>query len=582
MALDGIVIANIVHELRGTILNGRINRISQPENDELILTIKGDSDRYRLLLSAGAGLPLVYLTDETKTNPITAPNFCMLLRKHLNNSKIVDIYQPNMERIVNFKIEHFNELGDLCNKYLIIELMGKHSNIIFCDEDMLIIDAIKRVNKFVSSVREVLPGKKYFVVDNFNKANPFDLDFDSFKNIITNKSQTIEKALYRGITGISPLVANEVCYRASIDSADSTKSLTDEAILHLHRNFTALIDGVKEGNFSPNIIKKDGMAVEFSSINLSSYNNHDYLIESYSSPSTMLEDYYASKSNYNRIRQKSANLRKIVNNHHERSQKKYDLQVKQLKDTDKRDKFKLYGELITAYGHSVEEGTKELKAHNYYNDEEILIPLDSTLSPIENANRYYKRYNKLKRTYESLSSLVKETAEDLSHLESIQTALDIATDEEDLNDIREELVAQGYLRKKASKGKKQNRKKKSKPLHYISSDGFHIYVGKNNYQNDYLTFKYANGDDWWFHAKQIPGSHVIVKTDGKDLPDKTKEEAASLAAHYSKASKDQYVEVDYTPRKHLKKVKGGKPGFVIYQTYKSMVATTNISGIQQV
>lgn len=580
MALDGIVIANIVHELRGTILNGRINKIAQPENDELILTIKGQSDRYRLLLSAGAGLPLIYLTDETKANPITAPNFCMLLRKHLNNSKIVDIYQPKMERIVNFKIEHFDELGDLCYKYLIIELMGKHSNIIFCDEDMVIIDSIKRVNQFVSSIREVLPGKKYFVVDNFDKANPFDLDFDNFKNIITNKSQTIEKALYRGITGISPLVANEVCYRASIDSGDSTESLTDGAILHLYRNFAALIDDVKEGNFSPNIIKKDGISVEFSSIKLSSYNN-DYLIEPYTSPSTMLEDYYASKSNHNRIRQKSSNLRKIVNNHFERTQKKYDLQLKQLKDTDKRDKFKLYGELITTYSYGLEAGAKELKAHNYYTDEEIIIPLDPTLSPIDNAKDYYKRYNKLKRTNEALTSLIKETASDLAHLESIQTALDIATDEEDLNDIREELVAQGYLRKKASKGKNKKRKQKSKPLHYISSDGFHMYVGKNNYQNDYLTFKHANGDDWWFHAKQIPGSHVIVKTEGKDLPDKTKEEAASLAAHYSKASKDQNVEVDYTQRKHVKKVKGGKPGFVIYHIYKSIVATTNISGIQQ-
>ncbi len=580
MALDGIVIANIVDELRENLLDGRINKIAQPEKDELILTISGQSrNRYKLLLSSGAGLPLIYLTDKTKTNPMTAPNFCMLLRKHLNNAKIIDINQPELERIVNFKIEHFNELGDLCIKYLIIELMGKHSNIIFCDEDMVIIDSIKRVNQFVSSVREVLPGKDYFIAKTLVKYNPLELDFDTFKDKILSKTQTIERALYTGITGISPLISNEICHRASIDSGDSTETLSDDESLHLYRIFQSLMDDVKNGRFSPNIIKKDSKPVEFSSVTLTSY--QDYELKTYSSPSVMMEEYYATRSMHNRIHQKSANLRRIVNNQYDRNRRKYDLQCKQLKDTDKRDKFKVYGELITTYGYGLEPGAKNLKAHNYYEDKEITIPLDPTMTPIDNAKRYFKRYNKLKRTNEALNILTKETADDLSHLESIQTALDLATDEEDLNDIRQELAEYGYVRKKTSNRKKKASNKKSKPLHYISSDSFHMYVGKNNYQNDSLTFKFADGDDWWFHAKQIPGSHVIVKTQGKDLPDKTKEEAASLAAHYSKASKDQNVEVDYTNRKHLKKPKAGKPGFVVYNTYSSIVAGTDISGIKQ-
>lgn len=586
MAFDGVVIANLVNELRVHLLGGRINKIAQPEKDELLLTIKGQArEPYKLLLSAGAGLPLVYLTQSNKPSPITAPNFCMLLRKHLNNAKIIDIYQPGLERIINFKLEHLDEMGDLKIKYLIVELMGKHSNIIFCDDDMTIIDSIKRINQFVSSVREVLPGRKYFIPETIAKLNPLELCYESFRDQILQKAMPVGKALYNGLTGISPLLANELCCRASIDSDDSTASLSEAAGLHLFRVLERMMEDVQAASFSPNIVLEDGRPVEFSSIMLSSYENYEK--QYFDSISELLESFYAAKNAAARIKQKSLELRKIVANALERAAKKYDLQQKQLMDTEKRDKYRIYGELITAYGYGLDAGAKVLNAVNYYTNEEISIHLDPTLTAMENAKIYFEKYNKLKRTYDALTVQLKETGEELAHLESIKNALEIATDESDLAAVKNELIEYGYIKRKSSDGKKADKGAKgsggrSKPLHYISSDGFHIYVGKNNYQNDELTFNLADGGDWWFHAKKAAGSHVIVKTEGKELPDSTFEEAARLAAYYSSERDADKVEVDYTLRKNIKKPAGAKPGFVIYHTNYSMMVSTDISGIVEI
>ncbi|NLK99751.1 MAG: fibronectin/fibrinogen-binding protein [Clostridiales bacterium] len=587
MALDGIVVANIVDELNNSLLEGRINKIAQPEKDELLITIKGqDRKAYKLLLSAGASMPLVYLTESTKPSPITAPNFCMLLRKHLNNGRILEITQPGLERVVFIKLEHMDELGDLRIKYLIIELMGKHSNIIFCDDTMTIIDSIKRVNQFMSSVREVLPGRQYFIPKTINKHDPLTIDYSSFKDNILSKTMSIGKAIYSGLTGISPLMANEICYRSSLDSSASTSTLNEDTALHLYRNFERLMQLVKDKDFSPNIVIGERGPIEFSSIPLSCYSG--YNINSFSSASSMLETYYAKKNASSRMHQKSADLRKLVSNALERSSKKYDLQLKQLKDTEKRDKYKVYGELITAFGYGLEQGAKELIAENYYdNNKEIKIPLDPQITPMENAKRYFDKYNKQKRTYEALTSLIKETKDEIEHLESIRTSLEIATDEHDLNELKNELMEYGYIKKKFNlkKGKVKARNvkgTKSKPFHYISSDGYHIYVGKNNYQNDELTFKLADGNDWWFHAKGLPGSHVIVKSAGDELSDSTFEEAARLAAYYSGAKGTDKVEIDYTQRKNIKKPNGKAPGFVIYNTNYSMVVDMDIRDIKQV
>ncbi len=574
MALDGIVISNIVEELNQTILNGRISKIAQPELDELLLTIKNNKTQYKLLLSAGASLPLIYLTQESKVNPMTAPNFCMLLRKHLNGGKIISITQPNLERIIHFEIEHLNDMGDLCQKFLTIELMGKHSNIIFRD-DNLIIDSIKHVSSQMSSVREVLPGRSYFIPDTQEKFNPLILKEDTFYDKILSKPMPLSQAIYKSLTGISPIIAEEICYETNLDSAVPANTLSEVERVHLYHAFQNFIDKIKKKEYSPIIFYKEREPIEFSSLPLTIY--QEFSSKTYSSISQVLETYYASKNTLTRIRQKSSDLRKIVQTALERNRKKYDLQLKQLKDTEKRDNYKLYGELLYTYGYNIKEGAKELEAFNYYDNNTLIkIPLDPDFSAQENAKRYFDKYGKLKRTYEALSEYSKETKEEITHLESIATALDIALLEEDLQEIKEELIEYGYIRRKYT-AKKQ--KITSKPFHYLSSDGFHIYVGKNNFQNEDITFQLATGNDWWFHAKGIPGSHVIVKTQGKDLPDKTFEEAARLAAFYSKGRGNEKVEIDYTEKKNIKKVAGAKPGFVIYHTNYSMLVSPDIQNI---
>lgn len=572
MAFDGIVIANLVKDLNQYIKNGRISKIAQPETDELLLTIKGDEGTVRLLLSASASLPLLYLTEKNKPSPLTAPNFCMLLRKHIANGRITAVTQPDFERIVNIEIEHRNDLGDLCKKTLIVEIMGKHSNLIFCDESGKIIDSIKHISGNVSSVREVLPGRTYFIPQTQDKISPLFANQEYFFNRVLTKPSSAAKAIYGSYNGISPLIASEICHRASIDGDLPAAGLSEDEKLHLFRQFTYFMEEIQEGSFSPNIVLRGKEPVEFSSVHLSQYG--DYTEQSYDSISAVLENYYSQRSSYTRIRQKSSDLRRIVQTALERSRKKYDLQKKQLKDTEKREKYKVYGELIHTYGYGLPEGAKTLEAVNYYTNEPIQIPLDPTLTAAANAEKYFERYNKQKRTFEALSQLIVETEEETLHLESISTALDIAVSEDDLTQIKEELIQYGYIKKR---GNAKKEKTKSKPFHYISTDGYHMYVGKNNFQNDELTFKLASGGDWWFHAKNIPGSHVIVKSEGETLPDRVFEEAGRLAAHYSKSRGNEKVEIDYLQRKNVKKPGGSKPGFVVYYTNYSLTIDSDIS-----
>jgi len=587
MAFDGITIANLAKELNDLLAGGRIQKVAQPEKDELILTIK-QYDIYKLFLSADASLPLVYLTENTKPSPLTAPNFCMLLRKHFNSARIVSITQPGLERSLDFKIEHLDELGDLTVKHLIIEIMGKHSNIILCDENYVIVDSIKHISGFVSSVREVLPGRSYFLPQTVEKANPLTLTLEELKQFVLEKPMPLSKALYTGLTGISPVMAEELCHRAGLPSDQSANTLSEDFGLHLYKILERFTASIKEGSFSPCIVFKDNAPVEFSAVPLSCYKEHpaeNQEIKQYDSISTVLEDYYAKKNQITRIRQKSADLRRIVNTAIEREAKKYDLQLKQLKDTEKRENYKVYGELITAYGYGVEPGSKSMQALNYYTNEEITIPLDETLSPMENAKKYFEKYNKLKRTHEALSVFIKETKEALDYMESVRLSLDLSLTEDDLNAIKEELIESGYLRRhidKNTKKKPQKVKLKHTPFHYLSSDGYHLYVGKNNLQNDELTFQFATGADWWFHAKGIPGSHVILKSQGMDaeIPDRAYEEAAALAAYYSKGRDNDKVEIDYVEKKQVKKPAGGKPGFVVYYTNYSMMATPDISALK--
>lgn len=578
MAFDGITIANIVTELNQTIIGGKINKIAQPENDELIITIKNQRKQYRLFLSASASLPLIYLTETNKPSPLTAPNFCMLLRKHIGSGKIIAIEQPGMERIIRFTIEHLNELGDLCTKYLIVEIMGKHSNIIFCNEEDQIIDSIKHVSAHMSSVREVLPGRPYFIPETQSKLNPFVLTEEIFQEKIFPRPVNVAKAIYTSITGISPLMAEEVCYRAGIDGGIPTDGLEDVERVHLAHTFLRMVDDIRDGHFEPNIVYKGKEPVEFACFPLSQY--QDYRAVFYPSIFPVLETYYAEKNIVTKMRQKTVDLRKIVQNALERNVKKYQLQQKQLKDTEKKEKYRVWGELLNTYGYEVEPGAKSMEALNYYTNEMIQIPLDETMTPQENAKKYFDKYSKLKRTKEALDTLLQETGDEIKHLESIAASLDIASSEEDLVQIKEEMMEYGYVKRKNTGGKKV--KVTSRPYHYISSDGYDIYVGKNNFQNDELSFKFASGNDWWFHAKGQPGSHVIVKSKNEELPDRTFEEAGKLAAYYSKGRQAPKVEIDYTQKKNLRKPTGGKPGFVVYYTNYSLLIEPDITGLQQI
>lgn len=576
MAFDGVTISALVAEFNDKLLNGRLCKIAQTESDELLLTIKNDKNQYRLLISANASLPLIYLTDKNKPAPLTAPNFCMLLRKHINNGRIISITQPGLERIVDFEIQHLDELGDIKTKHLIIELMGKHSNIIFVNEGT-ILDSIKHVNSIMSSVRQVLPGKEYFIPHTSEKLNPLDVEKEVFFKTVFSKPMPLSKAIYTSFTGISPTIAENICYEGKFDSSMPANVLEhgDQNIVWIY--FYQLINKVKNCDFIPTIYEKNGKPEEYGVTILSTYS--DCTTTSFESISTLLETYYSKKNLYTRMRQKSVDLRKIVTNALERDNKKYNIQLKQLKDTEKKDKFKEYGDLLTTYGYSIKEGSKEFETVNYYNGKTVKITLDPTISPIENAKKYFNKYSKLKRTSEALETIIVETKNSIDYLESINVAIDMATTEDDLKAINEELVQTGFIKKKHTNKKPKNN---SKPLHFISSDGFDMYVGKNNIQNEHLTFKVATGNDWWFHSKSFPGSHVIVKCNNQELPDNTFEEAARLAAFYSKGSNQDKVEIDYIQKKHIKKVAGAMPGFVIYHTNYSMIAEPNIDNIKEI
>lgn len=593
MAFDGLTIANIAYELNRELTGARLYKIAQPEADELLLTLKTTDGQKRLLISADASLPLVYLTADNKPSPMTAPNFCMLLRKHLQNGRITGISQPGLERILHIDVEHLDEMGDLCRKTLVIEIMGKHSNVIFVNGDGTILDSIKHVSAAVSSVREVLPGKPYFVANTQDKLDLFAMTEEEFRDRLASKPLPAYKALYGSVTGISPILAQELCHRAGVDGDRPTAAMDDAAYAKLFQVMTVLKAIIENGSFSPCVAYDGKHPAEYAAIPLTIYGAREdgnqapssqtvpgegYRVESFPSMSALLEYYYAEKNAQTRIHQRSADLRRVVQTILERNVKKYDLQLQQIKDTEKRETYRIYGELLNTYGYNAAPGAKSLEALNYYTNETIQIPLDPMLTAKENAQKYFDRYGKMKRTYEALTTLTEEVKAEIDHLESIATSLEIAQKEEDLTQIKEELIESGYIHRK---GPAKKVKVTSKPFHYVSSDGFDIYVGKNNFQNDQLTFQFATGNDWWFHAKKIPGSHVIVKTEGKELPDRTFEEAARLAAYYSKGREQDKVEIDYVQKKHVKKPSGAKPGFVVYYTNFSMAVPSDVSGLRQ-
>jgi predicted ribosome quality control (RQC) complex YloA/Tae2 family protein len=585
MAFDGITTAALCSELNKRLSGGRISKVAQPESDELQITVNTPEGNLKLLLSADASLPLVYITENSKKSPLNAPNFCMVLRKRLQGGRIISVSQPGLERAIRIDAEHLDEMGDVKRVSLVTEIMGKHSNIILTEDDNgceRIIDSIKHVSLAVSSVREVLPGREYFIPNTMEKADLLASSAEDIKKILASYPGPVFKGIYTSFTGLSPLAAHEMAFDAGVDGDAPTASLSDEEMGKLVSALVSMKERILAGDFSPCIAYTGGKPQEYAAFPLDMYRGPEDSVTPIDSMSTVLEKYYSEKQSLVRMNQKSSDLKRLVKTLIERDSHTLDEQTRQLQKTEDRDKYRIWGELLNAFGYSAEPGAKEITVDNYYTNEKETIPLDPTLSAQEIAVRYFDRYTKLKRTAEALAVQTENVKERIGHLESILASIGIAESEEDLAWIRRELSDAGYVKEHVQKGKPV--KLKGEPYHYISSDGYDIYVGRNNIQNDQLTFKFAVGADWWFHAKKIPGSHVVlkVKEPGEELPDRAFEEAAALAAYYSAGREQSKVDIDYVLKKEVKKPSGAKPGFVVYYTNYSMTISPDISALKEV
>ena len=582
MAFDGITVSAIKAEIEDKILGGRIDKVYQPEKDEIILGIRSMGQAYKLLLTSNASNPKFHFTQTNPSNPMTPPLFCMVMRKHLQSGKIIKIEQPDFDRILNIYVESLNELGDYSVKKLVLEIMGRHSNIILSDENNTILDCIKHIGHDTSSVREVLPGREYTLPPSQGKINTLELDNNNFNEVLENNpSFEIQSVIYKNYTGISPIAASEICYRANVNGSTPVEALTDIQKEIVFNKFAELVEDIKANRFYPeSITNEKGKTIDFSPIEMTQFNGLE--IKKYTSISELIESFYANRDFAYRIGQKTQDLRKLITQNIERCIRKKDIQMQTLRSIKNRDELRLKGELLTANIYSIKKGMTTVELPNYYseNQELVAIELDSNKTPSENAQKYYKAYNKAKRTFEALKDQIKSNDEELAYLESVLTSVNNCTDEQDVKEIRRELREEGYVKK--VKNQKDKSKKHSVPLHFISQDGFDIYVGKNNIQNDELTLKFARPRDIWMHTKNIPGSHVIIVANGQTIPDTTLNEGAMLSAFYSKAKNSSKVPVDYTEKKNVKKPNGSKPGFVIYETNKTAYITTSEEEIKKI
>ena len=573
MPFDGITINCLVNELNNKLSGGRVDKIHQPERSEIVMHIRSLGGNYKLLLCANPSFPRVHITSTTKENPASPPMFCMLLRKHLANGKIVGFEQVGFERIIKMNIESTDELGFKGIKTLVIEIMGKHSNIILTDTNGKILDSIYHVDLTVSSVRQVLPGLIYELPPSQGKSNPLVAQEDDVKAVLDDREIELKNMIMNAYSGISPIVAAEIVYR-STGSSDTKGCDVNEAVRErTARSFIYMLQKIKNNEFSPTVLTnaQSGKMMDFTSIDISLYETLA-TSEKYDTMSEALDGFYSKKASKEAMAQKSYDLLKFVNNNIDRCRKKLQIQNETLMKVTKRDKYKMYGDLITANIYRIVQGMESIEVENYYSEnlEKIHVPLQKDLTPSQNAQKYYKRYNKDK-TAESETIKQKEINEqEIDYLESVQAAIINAENVTELNQIRDELTEQRYLRGK-DRIKKNKKAPLPTPMHFISSDGYDIYVGKNNLQNDYVTLKLSRSTDLWFHTKLIHGSHVLVKTsDAETVPDNTYIEAATLAAYYSKARGGQNVPVDYTEVKNVKKPSGAKPGMVIYVNYNTI------------
>ena len=586
MPLDGIVVNCLTHEFNQNILNGKIDKIYQPEKDELIIQIRSQHQNYRLLLSASSNNPRADFTALNKANPVSPPMFCMLLRKHLTGGKIVEIVQPDFERIIRFSIEAYNDLGDLTTKYLIIEIMGRHSNIILMDSEYKIIDSIKHVDISISSVRQVLPGLTYKMPPSQEKRNPLNCPEEKIFFLLKNEGEgkKIAKCIVDRFTGISPLIGREICYRALQNTDYYMGELDDTQIQNVAKEMVKLFNKIKSKQFTAILLydNQSKKAMDFSAVDIRQYNH--ITLQPNPSISNVLESFYTIRDLQERLKQKSSELLKTIHNNLERCKTKLAIQKDKLNEVANREQYKIYGNLITANIYKIQQGMRSVEVENFYEEDfpKVSIPLKPDLPPSRNAQRYFDKYTKYKNAAKIVKEQMEKNLHEIEYLESIHDSIMRATNEQDLNEIREELIEQGYLKRK---NKKKNQKQSaipSKPMHFISSDGFHIFVGKNNKQNDELTLKFARNQDIWLHTKTIPGSHTIIRVGNKEnVPDSTLMEAAMLATYFSKGRFSSNVAIDYTTIKNVKKPSGAKPGMVIYENYKTLYVTPKEDLVQK-
>jgi predicted ribosome quality control (RQC) complex YloA/Tae2 family protein len=532
-------------------------------------------------MTATSSSPRLHITGLSRKNPQEPPMFCMLLRKHLTSAHVLDVKQINFDRILEITFECKDELDTTVNKSLIIEIMGKHSNIIFMNTDTkVVIDSIKRVAENMSSVRQIYPGIKYVIPPEQDKLNPLEITEEVFLHTIekSNDGLVIYNFFYKSFMGLSPFISKEICFLASLNESTYIGELDDECKIKLWTAFNHIMEKIKANDFCFNIyLDENSEQTGFYCLDV------QYLKTSiktqYDNPGNLLDEYYYEQDNKNKINQRVASLIKSMNTKIERDRKKVEKQRNELLNAEDRDKYKIYGDLILANLYKVPENHK-LTVINYYDPEqrEITIPLDPRMNLSQNSQKFFKKYNKLKKAVEELQKLIEVSLNEIQYLENILYSIEACETTDDLDEIYNELISEGIMKKK-SKVKKE---KEFKPefMTFISSGNHEILVGKNNLQNDMLTFKVGKKDDYWFHAKSIPGSHVIIRTNGDELTDDEYVEAARIAAYYSKGKNSSSVEIDYTKKSNLKKLPNAKPGFVIYDTNYSMMVAPSIAGIK--
>ncbi|MGE7903749.1 Rqc2 family fibronectin-binding protein [Peribacillus sp. NPDC094092] len=558
MSFDGLFTKAMTEEIASLLKGGRINKVHQPYKNEVILVVRAGGKNHKLLLSAHPSYSRVQMTEESYENPKEAPMFCMLLRKHLEGYTIENIYQYGLDRMIIFEVKGRNELGDVSQKQLIIEIMGRHSNIVLVDKERnMILDSIKHVSHAVNSYRAVLPGQEYLAPPAQEKKNPFEATEDDIKKNIDFNAGKLDRQFVAHFSGVSPLVAKEAVYRAGLANSTTLPSA-----------FLKIIQEISEQNYTA-MIKQDGNKEVFYMLSLDHLTGNQ---RTFPSLSEMLDRYYFGKAERDRVKQKSQDVERFITNEIEKNSKKIGKLERTLKDTERGEQYQLFGELLTANLYQMKKGMKEIEVVNYYDEEQsmVTIPLDPLKNPSDNAQKYFSRYQKSKNAVGVVQEQIEKTKMELSYFEALQQQLQSASPR-DIEEIREELQEEGYIRQKKKKGMKKPANAKPQLETYYATDGDLIFVGKNNKQNDYLTNKFARRDEIWLHTKDIPGSHVVIRNGSPS--EKTIKEAAILAAFFSKAQQSSSVPVDFTQVRHVKKPNGSKPGFVIYDQQQTVYIT---------